>query len=90
MTAMAWSAAWSQLRAAYPDVEARLARLEHQRPTRFRALQRLESSAGRATGRCLRGEVVPSVLLQKLLAWEQAVLAELLAGEARRPHGGGR
>jgi hypothetical protein len=71
-----WKASWAGLRAAFPDLEVRLAVLEHDRPTRARALRRLESSAGRAAGRCLRGEVAPGVLLQKLLAWEQAILTE--------------
>jgi hypothetical protein len=76
-TADIWAAAWSQLRAAFPDVEPRLAQLERERPTRFRALARLEASAGRAAGRVIRGQVAPSVLLRKLLVWQQAALDEL-------------
>jgi hypothetical protein len=76
-TADLWATSWTQLRAAYPKVETRLVQLEHERPTRFRALQRLEASAARASARVVRGQVAPSVLLRKLLLWQMAVLAEL-------------
>ena len=72
-----WRASWAQLRACHPDLEIRLAALSKARPTRARALQRLEASAGRSAGRVLRGEAKPAALLTKLWAWEAAVLAEL-------------
>ena len=81
-TADLWSSAWTQLRAAYPDVESRLAQLERERPTRARALQRMEASAGRASGRCQRG--TPRDLLKKLLVWQQAILVEL--DQRKDPH----
>ena len=72
-----WSDAWMLLRAAFPDVEARLAQLERQRPTRFRALARLEASAGRCAGRCLRGTASPADLQMRLERWRDAVLVEI-------------
>jgi hypothetical protein len=72
-----WRASWAQLRACHPDLEDRLAELAHKRPTRYRALARLEASAGRAAGRCLRNEVSPAALLMKLQAWQAALLVEL-------------
>jgi hypothetical protein len=72
-----WRASWAALRAVFPDIEQRLAQIEHQRPTRARALERLAASAGRAAGRCLRKEAKPSDLLRKLLVYQSAVLTEL-------------
>jgi len=72
-----WAASWSQLRAAFPAIEDHLAELESTRPTRFRALARLEASAARASGRVLRGTASPAELLRKLLLWEAAILAEV-------------
>jgi hypothetical protein len=69
-----WKASWAQLRACHPDLEIRLAGL---RPTRSRALARLEASAARWSGRCLRGEAKPAALLLKLQVWQAAVVAEL-------------
>jgi hypothetical protein len=76
-----WAGAWSQLRSAYPNVEDCLAKLETTRPTRFRALQRLESSAGRWAGRVQRGEAPPARLLEKLLVWQTALAAELAVAQ---------
>ena len=72
-----WATAWLQLRVVFPDIESRLAQLEHTRPTKARALARLEASAGRAAGRCLRGTAKPIELLKRLWAWQAAVLAEV-------------
>lgn len=72
-----WRACWSQLDIAHPGVEQRLAQLEHTRPTRHRALARLEASAARWSGRVLRGEAKPGALLRRLLTFELAVLDEL-------------
>jgi hypothetical protein len=72
-----WQASWAQLRAAFPDLEARLAQLERERPTRFRALQRLQASAGRWAGRVMRGEATAAQHLKKLLTWQTALVAEL-------------
>ena len=83
-----WKASWTQLHAVCPDLEIRLAHLEKARPTRFRALQRLEASAGRSAGRVLRGEAKPAALLTKLWAWEAAIVAELSGCGSRRGCGG--
>ena len=72
-----WRASWAALQAVYPDLSARLVQLEHGRPTRHRALARLEASAARRGARCLRGTASPAELLMKLLTWEAAVVAEL-------------
>ena len=72
-----WRLSWRQLEVAFPGIAELLAQLEHRRPTKARALQRLEASAGRAGARVLRGEVLPSVLLRKLWTWQAAVVAEL-------------
>ena len=72
-----WRLAWEQLGIAFPNIEQRLAQLERERPTRFRALARLEASAGRWAGRCLRGEALPLALLKKLWTWQLAVVTEL-------------
>jgi hypothetical protein len=72
-----WRSCWLQLRACHPELDARLALLERQRPTRARALERLAASAGRAAARCVRGEATPAALLRKLWTWQAAVLVEI-------------
>ena len=72
-----WRACWTQLEAAYPNLEQRLAALSKARPTKARALARLEASAGRWAGRVLRVEASPAELLRKLWGWQAAVLAEI-------------
>lgn len=73
-----WAAAWSRLEAAeHPNVEERLAELEHARPTRARSLDRLASSAGRAAGRAIRGEATLADVEGRLRAWSDGVLAAL-------------
>ena len=72
-----WGQSWARLAAVYPDIENALAQLEHQRPTRFRALARLEGAAGRAAGRSIRGTASLSQLEERLQTWTSAVLAAL-------------
>jgi hypothetical protein len=72
-----WASAWTQLLAAFPNLEADLAQLERERPTKARALARLESSVGRASGRVLRGTASPVELLKRLQVWTAAVVGEL-------------
>jgi hypothetical protein len=74
---VAWSEAWSRLRAEHPDIEEKLAEIEQACPTRARTIERLVASAGRWSGRAVRGEASPAELLKKLQVWQAAVLDAL-------------
>jgi hypothetical protein len=73
----AWAETWDRVAAAFPNFELRLAQLGKKHPVQIRRLGRVAGSAGRASGRCLRGEAQMPDLLARLRRFERVLMATL-------------
>jgi hypothetical protein len=69
----AWAATYAAVGALFPDFEVRLAQLSKRHPVQGRRLGRVAGSAGRASGRVLRGEAQRPDLLARLRRFERVV-----------------
>jgi hypothetical protein len=73
----AWSQTWARVSEVFPDFEARLALLSKRHPIQTRRLGRVAASAGRWSGRVLRGEGQLRDLELRLRVFERVVLHTL-------------
>jgi hypothetical protein len=74
-----WAAAWGRLAAEHPDLDGRLASVEH-----VPAVARALAAAGREAGRCQRGAGDLAELERRLSTWQASVLKALAARDQVR------